>query len=235
MTLPGKQFSALVFADLADRYHHPCVPVASASFKALSERHFFKLDFVDTAVAFAAKTYADYDVIVFISGSPCGLDDDKRREFQDFVKSGGGIVGVHFCFAFKEAPRQWPWWEELIGRTFKSHPPIQSGVLTVHDPEFPACMHLPEKWLWTDEWYSFETPFPEHLNILLTVDENSYHPRDEDVMGNPHPIAWYHEPYGAKVFYTAIGHIPQTYNDPVFLQHIFGAMLWAAGERQPHW
>jgi type 1 glutamine amidotransferase len=234
MSLPGKQFNALVFADLADKYHHPCVPVIKESFDGMAKRHAFGLTIAETADAFAKQNFAEFDVIVLISGSPTKLDEAKRKEFQAYVKGGGGIVGVHFCFAFEEAP-QWPWWEQLIGRTFKSHPPIQSGVLTNHDPEFPACMHLPDKWLWTDEWYSFETPFPDHLNVLLSVDEQSYHPRPQDAMGNPHPIAWYHEPYGAKVFYTAIGHIPITYKDPGFLQHIFGAMLWAVGERDPKW
>jgi len=229
------QFRALVFADLADKYHHLSVPVARESFERLSERHYFKLTWVETAETFAQQKYEEYDVIVFISGSPCGLNEAKRSEFVQYVENGGGIVGVHFSFAFKEAERQWPWWEDLIGSTFASHPPIQSGIACVMDHDFPACMHLPAKWVWTDEWYSFATPFPEHLNVVLTVDEASYYPREEDVMGSPHPIAWYHEPYGARVFYTALGHIPDTYRDPVFLRHIYGGMLWAVGERNPKW
>ena len=229
------QFNALVFADLADKYHHPNVPVARESFEQLAQRHYFKLTWVETAEAFSKQEFEQFDVIVFISGSPCELDDARRREFVQYVENGGGIVGVHYSFAFRDAERQWPWWEKLIGSTFSSHPPIQSGIAHVEDGNFPACMHLPANWVWTDEWYSFKTPFLAQVNVVLTVDEASYYPREEDVMGNPHPISWYHEPHGGRVFYTGLGHIPENYKDPVFLQHIFGGMLWAVGERDPKW
>jgi len=234
-TVAGMQFKTLVFADAADRYHAGNVSQARAALESLSRLHFFELVWVDSAEAFARQTYADFDVIAFISAHPCDLDEVKRAELQAFVSNGGGIVGVHFTFALKEAEHQWPWWEKLIGRVFVCHPPQQSGIMTVTDPEFPACLHLPTKWLWTDEWYTFATPFPKHLNVVLTVDESTYYPRQEDVMGEFHPIAWYHEPEGGRVFYTALGHITESYKDAAFLQHIYGGLLWAAGERQPKW
>lgn len=233
--LPAKQFSALVFSDTADKWHHPNVPVARESFEMLSRKHFFDLAWVETIADFAKQDFAAFDVIVFISASPCGLDDEKRKAFQQFARNGGGIVGVHFSFAPADAERQWPWWEDLVGNVFVCHPPRQSGIMTNEAPEFPACMHLPRKWLWTDEWYTFKLPFPDHLNVILTVDEASYYPRPEDVMGEFHPVAWYHEPQGCRLFYSSLGHITESYRDPVFLQHLFGGMLWAVGERDPKW
>ncbi len=234
-SLSAMQFKALVFSDKSDKWHHPNVPVARESFEALARKHFFELTWVETAEAFSDQEFAAYDVIVFISASPCGLDDDKRKEFQAYVAGGGGVVGVHFSFAFEDAERQWPWWEELVGNVFVCHPPQQSGIMTNEAPDFPACLHLPEKWLWTDEWYTFKLPFREDLNVVLTVDEDSYYPRPQDVMGEFHPIAWYHEPGGGRLFYTSLGHITESYRDPLFLQHIYGGMLWAVGERDPKW
>ena len=231
----AKQFSALVFSDKSDKYHHPNVPVARESFEMLSQKHFFEMTWVGSLEDFSRQDFAAFDVIVFISASPCGLDDQRRKAFQAYANGGGGIVGVHFSFAFADAERQWPWWEELVGNVFVCHPPRQSGVMTVEEPDFPACMHLPQKWLWTDEWYTFNLPFPDYLNVILTVDETTYYPRPQDVMGDFHPVAWYHEPKGCRLFYTSLGHITESYRDPVFLQHIFGGMLWAVGERDPKW
>ncbi len=234
-TMAARQFSALVFADAFDQWHYPNVPVAKEAFTEMSGKHAFAMDWVDSDKAFARKTYSDYDVIVFVSASPCGLEAEKRKEFQDYVRNGGAVVSVHWNCTGANAPNRWDWWETLLGRAFLHHPPQQSAVINVVDPDFPACLHLPEKWLWTDEWYVFEVPFPDHLNVVLTVDESTYYPQERDLMGDPHPIAWYHEFEGGRVFYTAIGHISESYRDANFLQHIFGGMLWAVGERDPQW
>jgi len=92
--LRAEQFSALVFADAYDQYHHRNVPAVREAFHALSKKHFFELTWVERDVEFARQTFADYDVIVFVSANPCELDEAKREEFVNYVKSGGGIVGV---------------------------------------------------------------------------------------------------------------------------------------------
>jgi type 1 glutamine amidotransferase len=43
------------------------------------------------------------------------------------------------------------------------------------------------------------------------------------------PLAWYHEFEGARSFYTALGHKKEYYSDPVFVKHLTGGILWAAG------
>ena len=232
LTIPNamaQQFKALLFADAYDEWHYRNVPVAHESFKELAELHYFELTFVDRAKDFAKQTFADYDILVFISANPCDLDEEKRTELQTFVQNGGAIVGVHSASAVAQEPNRWPWWEAAMGRVFLHHPAQQSAVMTVEEPCHESCMHLPEKWLWTDEWYEFETPFPEHLNVVLTVDEKTYKP-GKHPMGEFHPIAWYHEYDGGRVFYTAIGHIAAAYRNEAFLQHIYGGMLWALGD-----
>lgn len=226
--LHAVQFKALVFADAYDQWHYRNVPVARESFEALAELHFFEMTFVDRGKDFARETFADYDVMVFISANPSALDAEKRAEFQAWVRAGGGVVGVHSASAIRGMPDPWLWWEDVLGSRFIGHPPKQSAVMSVRQPEHASCRHLPEHWLWTDEWYVFPQPFPEHLNVVLTVDEDTYTPRPDNNMGDWHPIAWYHEFEGARVFYTAIGHITEAYRNERFLQHIYGGMAWAA-------
>lgn len=234
-TVRAEQFSALVFSDAYDQFHHRNVPAVREAFEFLSKKHFFDLTWVERDAEFGRQTFADFDVIVFVSANPCELSEEKRAEFQEYVASGGGIVGIHSASATAREPKRWAWWEELVGRVFLSHPPQQTGTIKVVDPDFPACLHLDEKWIWTDEWYTFATPFPENLNVLLEVDEKSYYPGPEHFMGESHPVAWYHETFGGRVFYSSLGHIEKSYSDPDFQQHMFGGMLWAIGERDPQW
>ncbi|CAN5499463.1 hypothetical protein BH23BAC1_BH23BAC1_24870 [soil metagenome] len=37
-------------------------------------------------------------------------------------------------------------------------------------------MHLPHKWVWTDEWYSLTEALTENQQVLITVDEKTYDP-----------------------------------------------------------
>ena len=120
-----------------------------------------------------------------------------------------------------------------MGRIFLGHPQIQSGILEVVDPEFPATLHLPDKWIWTDEWYNFSEPESNHLKVILKVDESSYntnlgYEEPHPGMGEFHPIAWYQEFDGGRSFYSALGHNPELYEDERHQELIYGGIYWAA-------
>ena len=51
-------------------------------------------------------------------------------------------------------------------------------------------------------------------------------------MGADHPIAWYHEYDGGRAWYTALGHTSASYYEPLFLAHLWGGIVYAAGGRQ---
>ncbi|CAN0513753.1 unnamed protein product, partial [Laminaria digitata] len=44
------------------------------------------------------------------------------------------------------------------------------------------------------------------------------------------PIAWAHHFDGGRAFYTGLGHTIESYSDPQILNHLTGAIKWAAGE-----
>jgi type 1 glutamine amidotransferase len=51
-------------------------------------------------------------------------------------------------------------------------------------------------------------------------------------MGADHPIAWYHEYDGGRAWYTALGHTSESYYEPLFLAHLWGGIIYAAGGKQ---
>jgi uncharacterized protein len=62
--------------------------------------------------------------------------------------------------------------------------------------------------------------------VLATLDEKTY---SGGTMGDDHPIAWYHDFDGGRAFYTALGHTPESFVEPLFLQHLLGGIEYAAG------
>jgi cytochrome c len=118
----------------------------------------------------------------------------------------------------------WPWYGQLVGAYFKRHPAIQPATLHVTDGTHISTKCLTPVWNRTDEWYDFRAPPAKDVHILITLDEKSY---QNGGMGAFHPVAWYHSFDGGRAFYTELGHTPESYTDPAYLNHLAGGILWA--------
>ena len=233
----AQQFKVLVYTS-PDRWHDATVPIAIQKFEELALKHHFNLVWAQNSGSkgvrdvFTEEYLKSVDVIVFLHSRGYDLSAEQMKNFKSFIRKGGGFVGIHAVTANKN---QEPWFQQLVGRVFTDHPEEQTAVLTVKDKTHPATFHLPEKWIWTDEWYSYGPALTPNQKILLEVDEKTYDPDrtwgDNNrftAMGSFHPISWYQEFDGGRSFYTTLGHFPKSFEDPWFLAHIYGGIYWAA-------
>ena len=226
------QFEVLVVA-VPEKWHRDSIPVVRESFQHMALHHQFGLTWSDNATALEGDL-KKYAAIVFLNTPSEALNEAQRKHFQDYIHAGGGFVGIHMAVATK---REWPWYEKLAGRSFRIHPYVQTAVLNIVDRNFPATMGLPDRWVWTDEWYEFDEALVPDLHVVMAVDESTYDPRKiwpdqhAEGMGAFHPIAWYHVFEGGRCFVTALGHMPELYRDQNFLDHLYGGIYWAATGR----
>ncbi|MEQ8471361.1 MAG: ThuA domain-containing protein [Marinoscillum sp.] len=233
----AQQFTVLLYTS-PDRWHDQTIPVAMEQFRKMALKHDFTLIWAQSNGSGAVTNVFtdDYlrkvDVVVFLHSRGYDLTDEQDAAFKKYIRNGGGFVGIHAASSNKE---QELWYQQLVGRVFTDHPEEQTAVVTVMDHTHPATMHLQNYWVWTDEWYSFGPALTDSLQLLLSVDESTYDPDrtwgDNNrftAMGEFHPISWYQEFDGGRSFYTALGHLQESYNDPWFLAHIYGGIYWAA-------
>ena len=228
------QFRVLVVA-IPNQYHHDYAVVARPQFERMAQRHGFDMDWRWNTAPFDGDL-SPYHAIVLLNTPGDELQGAQRAALEDYVRAGGGVVAVHRAL-ISNPPGDWPWFERLIGRRFRIHPMVQSAVVRVEERGFPAAFALPERWIWSDEWYEFEPPLVEGLRTVLRVDESSYDPtriwpgQHAAGMGADHPVAWYHVYDGGRVFVTALGHPPAAYDDATYLAHLYGGLWWAATGR----
>lgn len=226
----AQQFKVLVAA-IPNKYHNDYAVVAKPQFERMAEKHGFGLTWAWNTSAFDGDL-SQYAAIVFLNTPGEELKGEQRQRLQSFVQAGGGVVAVHRALIFTAG--EWPWFEQLIGRPFRIHPMVQTAVVRVEDRKFPATFGLPDRWLWTDEWYEFGPDLTRGLHTVLSVDETSYDPtriwpgQTANGMGKFHPVAWYHAYDGGRVFVTSLGHTPELYNDTRYLEHVYGGLFWAA-------
>lgn len=225
------QFKALIFTK-TEEYRHNSILEGVKAFKDLSEAHLFDLVWTEDANIFNTESLQQFDVIVFLNTTGEILNENQKMAFKKFILGGNGFMGVH---AASDTHNNWPWFVGLVGGSFQSHPYIQSAVIHNTNRQHPSTFHLDEKWLWTDEWYVFKN-LSDNIKILLSVDENSYDPdfswEATTGMGENHPIAWYQYYDGGRSFYTALGHMEDSFKNPVFIQHLYGGLYWAARGNQ---
>ncbi|HVV83030.1 MAG TPA: ThuA domain-containing protein [Kofleriaceae bacterium] len=208
---------------------HPSTPVARDALLAMCATEGFSVIASSDPLVFDRDRLADIDVVVFAVTSGNVLDDVGRAAFEPWVRGGGGVVGIHSASATEY---DWPFFVELIGARFRTHPPmLLAGDVTVEDPASPVVAGLDARWPRTDEWYQFyETPDQIGGHVVLALDEASIAgdglPADQ--RSGYHPIAWTDDHLGGRMFYTAMGHTPESYSEPAFLRLLAQGITWAA-------
>jgi len=225
-----EQFRALLFTKTAG-WHHKSINAGVTAIEELADRHFFSVEWHEDATRINEENLKNFDVIIFLNTTGDILNATQQKAMEKFIQSGKGFVGIHSA---SDTEHDWEWYTQLVGRMFVIHPVIQTGQLTVLDPSFPGMERIPKRLWWTDEWYELGEEKIGDLQYLLTVDENTFDPNVDwgrikgTGMGEFHPIAWYHKFDGGRSFYTSLGHMPAKYSDPLFLEHLYGGIFWAA-------
>lgn len=220
----AKKKKILVFSKTAG-FYHKSIPVGIAAIQKLGLENGFEVDTTKNAALFTAKNLKKYAAVVFLSTTGDVLNEAQQTAFEQYIRAGGGYAGIH---AATDTEYGWPWYGKLAGAWFISHPAQQEAALNVINTRTIATKHLPEVWKRKDEWYNFKE-IGTDLNVLIKIDESSY---KGGANGDNHPMAWYHNFDGGRSFYTALGHVDESYSDPLFLKHILGGIQYAMGVKK---
>lgn len=219
--LQQKKARVLVFSKTA-AYKHKSIPNGIAAIKKIGEEQGFVVDTTTDSTQFREDVLKKYKAIIFLNTSGNILGSSEEKAFKDFVNEGGGFVGIHSA---TDTEYEWEWYGKFIGAYFDKHPKVQQAKLKIVDASHSSTKGLPSEWIRTDEWYNFKNMNKDN-KVLITVDESSY---TGGKHGDHHPIAWWNEHEGGRVFYTALGHTAESYKEPLFLEHLKGGILFAIG------
>ena len=217
------RFNVLVFSKTTG-FRHDSIPQGIAAIEALGAEHGFAVDSTEDAARFSDAALARYQVVAFLNTTGDILDAGEKAAFERYVRSGGGFVGIHSA---SDTEYGWPWYGQLVGTWFASHPQIQRATVHIANPDHPSTKGLPTAWERTDEWYNFRSNPRGAVQVLATLDEATY---SGGAMGADHPIAWCHEMEGGRSWYTAMGHTQESYAEPLFRLHLLGGIESAAGD-----
>ncbi|MBO0782567.1 MAG: ThuA domain-containing protein [Ktedonobacteraceae bacterium] len=223
-TVKGDNIKILVFSKTG-AFRHESIKDGIAALRKLATEHHVSADFTEDASLFNDRQLAQYKAVVFLMTSGNILNDRQKRAFERYIEHGGGYAGVHSA---SDTEYNWPWYGKLVGAYFLSHPHIAQATINVSDTTHVSTSMLPAHWTRVDEWYNFRSNPRANVHVLLTLDETSY---QGGTMGHDHPVAWYHTIDHGRAWYTALGHTTESYREPLFLEHLWGGIMYAAGQK----
>ena len=171
----------------------------------LAKANGFALDYTEDLSRFS--TLAQYHAVIFFSSNRDALDDNAQTALRQYIRGGGGFVGLHNAFGTEY---NWPYFEGLLGNAnFYNHGPNRDGDVVVVNTTDVSTRDLPARFGFRDEWYNL-VPFPTNVKFLATVDGSTISkmetPPPHPGHGSFHPVAWCQYYDGGRAWLSTLGH-----------------------------
>jgi cytochrome c len=231
-------FRTLVFSKTAG-FRHSSIDEGHTALEQLGDVNGFQVDHTEDATAFRTDVLSHYDTVVFLSTTGDVLDAQQQTAFEEYVRGGGGYTGIHSA---SDTEYDWTWYGNLVGAYFRNHPANQTATVHVEDDAHPSAADLPRSYERLEEWYNFKSPdFAEvgeadfsprgtgNIHVLATVDESTYSEEDGNTRDDDHPVTWCQRYDGGRSWYTAMGHVEESYVEAEFLAQVLGGLETTAG------
>jgi hypothetical protein len=187
-----------------------------------------------------AENLKNYDLVIFYTTGDLtepGFDrtvpmgEDGPEALFDWIKAGGGFVGFHSATDTFHSEGDTPSdYVQMIGGEFAGHGPQFYGTLRVVSPDHPAMANFEDGWKIKDEWYFFKHLNTENMHVLALLDSpEQLREKDERYAGPNYPIVWCSSYGDGRVFYNAMGHREDVWENEAFQATVKDALQWANG------
>ena len=227
-------------------HDHPSRANARVAMQALAQASGggFTVTATADAASLTAETLAQYDALVFFTCGDLSADAPLRGALFAYVAAGRGFVGFHSA---TDSFYSWPEYGPFIGARFANHGSENlPGTIRVEDPGHVTMQGFANPFTFTEEFYLFRGP--EHdaitsftrrdLRVLMNLDPATPTPArpvprpppSPQISDADLPLAWTRGHGAGRVFYSAFGHRPETWDNPQFRAHALAAIRWALGD-----
>ncbi|MFN0168718.1 MAG: ThuA domain-containing protein [Bryobacteraceae bacterium] len=213
-------------------FRHDSLPLSARVMDQVA-RETGKLEVVSTEDLswITADRLRDFDVVFFYTSGELALSAAQKADLLEFVRQGKGFGGAHSA---TDTLYSWAEYGDLIGGYFDGHPWAQEASIEVEDPDHPAARHLAPSWRIVEEFYQFREFSRGRVRVLMSLDTRSVDLNRPGVnrTDGDFALAWVRDYGRGRVFYTALGHFAETWQDRRFQISLREALLWLARETE---
>lgn len=233
-----KNSKVLLYTKNGKGFVHDNIASSVEAIKKLGEENRFQVDVSDDPGVFTEDNLKQYKLLIFSSTNNDVFDTDAQRvAFRRYIQAGGGFVGIH---SVTGTERNWTWFKKMIGGTFSWHAVLQEFKVVNIRPDHPSLEGLPKEWVRKDECYFTKEMYPgikvlmahdlTSLDMTLREDQKGLVEKHSAHFGELYPAVWHQKFDGGNIWITTLGHMKESYQDPLFMQHILQGILYVANE-----
>lgn len=222
----------LLYVTHSAGFVHPVLPLAETVLTQLgTSSGAFTVTVMRDVSALTPTELASYDAVAFFTSGSLPWSATQKQALLDFVASGRGFIGIHSA---TDTFYDWPQYGALIGGYFDGHPWTQPVGVIVEDGTHSSTQPLGASFVIDDEIYQFRSWSRSDVRVLLRLDTSTVNLSAPGVhrTDNDFALAWTRRHGRGRVFYTALGHRPEVWQDARFQQHLLGGILSTLGARQ---
>ena len=226
----------LVYTKNGKGYVHDNIASAVALVKELGQANGFAVDVADTSLVFTEENLKKYSMLIFTStNNDVFATDAQRVAFRRYIEAGGGFVGVH---SVTGTERNWRWFKQMLGETFTWHAKFQKFSVKKMDGNHPSMEGVPAVWEREDECYFGKEMYPgikvlmahviSSVNTAKEKGQDSLLQKNIGSFSDYYPAVWYQQFQGGNVWVTTLGHTKESYQDPVYKNHLLQGIKYIA-------
>jgi uncharacterized protein len=229
----GKKARILYITTTAGFHHDSCEHSVPIIKKMGEESGLFEITASDKTDLITPEGLKDFDAIFFSNTTGAmaqfPLSEPNREALIQAIKDGKGFIGAH---AAADTFNDWAPYYEMIGGTFNGHPWHEEVKINIEDPASPAGAPCPSPWVITDEIYTYKNWSRDKIHVVMSLDSSSVKGKGNRP-DNDYALAWC-KTYGkGNVFYTALGHRKEVWDNPLYQAHLLGGIKWVLGVDRP--
>lgn len=220
----------VLFVTHSAGFKHPVLPHAAQVAAQVGPQYGIEVTATEDLSQISAENLTNYDALLFYTTGELALDENQKAAFLEFIRSGKALVGVHSA---TDTFYKWPEYGRMIGGYFDGHPWHEKVRIKVEDQSHPATAHLGASFEITDEIYQYKEFWRQKVQVLMSLDTSSVDMTKAGIKrtDSDFALAWTNTYGKGRIFYTALGHRPEVWDDVRFQKHLFNGIRWATETR----
>ncbi|WP_138483398.1 ThuA domain-containing protein [Dyadobacter bucti] len=216
----------------ASGHHVEYSKTARVWLNELAKDNNFTIDYLTKTDPINDEYLSQYQLIIQLDYVPYAWTPVAVAAFENYINEGkGGWIGFHHATLLGEFDgyKIWPWFSDFMGGIrYKNYiADFAAATVNVEDKKHPVMKGVPASFLVKkEEWYIYDKSPRPNVNVIASVDENTYSPDSKIKMGD-HPVIWSNKKYKAKNIYIFMGHSPVLFESDVYKTIFKNAIFWA--------
>jgi type 1 glutamine amidotransferase len=224
---PAGPASNVLVVTYTTGFRHSSIPTAEMTIESLGRASgLFTVTFCrtgdDVRRQLSPAALTSFDAVVF-ANTTGNLGIPDLRAFLDWIAAGHGFAGMHSA---SDTYHDEPSYLEVLGNEFLTHGDQATVDAFVENADHPAVSSLGSRLRIFDEIYKFTRSNRASVTMLLSLDRQPADGLPEAGQSADLPLAWAKSHGQGRVFYTALGHREDVWENPLYQQHVLGGIRW---------